>query len=374
MTIDLFIQIDRKSPLTLHQQIRQQIIWKIVSGGIKIGQKLPSIRALADRLGVSLHTVRHAYQQLESEGLVETRQGFGTRVIPFSLSDIIKSSSTIRSHTVGVIVPSWDNPFYHSFLQGAEEIAQQDQTLFFLCLTHDDPVIACRILGSLMAKGVDGVLLVSHDLSSIVESSLKSASFSQLPLVSADAPGCEGYVVQLDLEGAGYQATQHLVDLGHERIALITHSQEFHNVTPVNKGYQRALDEAGIDIDPNLICRVPGFDFSAGEHAAQKLLTLGSIPSAIFAITDLMALGAMQAVQKAGLRIPGDMSIVGFNDIPKAELVDPPLTTVKAPSFALGQEAMKMLLQLINGFEPTQREIILHNTLIVRHSSTRFVP
>jgi LacI family transcriptional regulator len=372
MSSFLLFQIDRNSALTLNQQIRQQITWKIVSGAISVGEKLPPIRTLADQLGVSLHTVRHAYQQLEAEGLVETRQGFGTKVIPFQLSDLINSQDMIRSHTVGVIVPSWENPFYHAFLRGAEEIAQLGQILFFLCLTHDDPVIACRIIGSLMAKGVDGILIVSHDLSSIVDLALESAPFSDFPLVSVDAPGNEGYAVQLDLEGAGYQATQHLIELGHKRIALITHSQDFENVVPINAGYRRALDEAGIRIDQNLICGVPGFDDSAGEHAARRLLNHGLHPSAIFAITDLMALGAMQAIRDTGLRIPDDISVVGFNDIPKAELVNPPLTTVAAPSFALGQAAMKMLQQLIDGEKPTQREIILSTSLIIRHSTAKY--
>lgn len=365
------IQINRNSAATFQEQIRQQITWLIAGGDLVTGDQLPPIRVLADRLNISLHTVRYAYQQLEFDGLVETRQGRGTHVTSFDLANFLQSDNELPSHTVGVVLPTWKNPFYHSFMQGAEEVAEADQTLILFCATHDDPVRAWKSIARLIAKNVDGLLIVSHDLQTIMTPQKRFGKLSDLPIVMVDAPGYDGYAVQIDLESVGYTATKHLLDLGHTRIGLITHNQDFHNVKPINDGYHHALQEAGLKIDPNLISRVPGFDTTAGTQGMQELLLLKDPPTAVFAFTDLAALGAMQIIKKEGLRIPEDLSIVGFNNIPAAAFLEPTLTTVAAPSLELGQTAMKMLQELINGAVPPNREIVLPVSLITRNSSAK---
>lgn len=365
------IQINRSSAATFQEQIKTQITWLIAGGQLVAGDKLPSIRDMADHLDVSLHTVRYAYQQLEVDGLVKTRQGRGTHVTSFDLVNLLQSESMLPSHTVGVVLPTWENPFYHRFMQGAEVIAEEDQTMFLFCTTHDDSSRAWRSIARLIAKNVDGLLIVSHNIQTIMDPQKGFTKLSGLPVVLADAPGYEGYSVQVDLEDAGYKATHHLLDLGHKRIGLITHAEELHNVKPLNDGYQHALVDAGIQIDQNLISRVPGFDSKAGSQGMRELLSLNNAPTAIFAFTDLAALGAMQVINKEGLRIPGDISIVGFNDIPSAKLVEPHLTTVAAPSLELGQMAMKMLQTLIKGTEPIEHEIVLPVVLKVRQSSAQ---
>jgi LacI family repressor for deo operon, udp, cdd, tsx, nupC, and nupG len=174
--------------------------------------------------------------------------------------------------------------------------------------------------------------------------------------------------VQLDLESAGYQATHHLVTHGHQRIGLITFTFDIENITPVNSGYQRALREAGLILDSELIAKVPSFNPSAGSDGMRRLMRLENPPTAIFAISDTLALGAMQAIKEAGLRIPGDVALTAFNDIPAASLVEPQLTTVSAPSYQLGLEAMKMLRLLIEGKKPPHRHIVLPTSLVIRKS------
>lgn len=369
MNIPDRIKVNKNSAATFQEQIRQQITWLIAGGELITGDQLPPIRLLADHLNISLHTVRYAYQQLEVDGLVETRQGRGTHVTSYDLANLLQSDSMLPSHTVGVVLPTWENPFYHSFMQGAEEGVEEDQTMFLFCATHDDPVRAWKSIARLIAKNVDGLLIISHDLQKIMTPQKRFGKLSDLPIVLVDAPGYDGYAVQLDLESVGYTATKHLLDLGHRRIGLIIHNMDFHNVTPLNDGYQHALQEAGLVIDPNLISRVPGFDIKAGSLGMRKLLSLTVPPTAIFAFTDLVAFGAMQVIKEKGLRIPEDLSIVGFNNIPAAELVEPTLTTVAAPSLKLGQTAMKMLQELINGTVPEEREIVLPVSLVIRQSS-----
>jgi DNA-binding LacI/PurR family transcriptional regulator len=222
----------------------------------------------------------------------------------------------------------------------------------------------------LAAKNVDGILLASQDDSAFILPDIKSERPGgyPLPMVAVDWPASPGYSVSLDLENAGYQATRHLLEHGHRRVGLITYALDLPNVRPVNQGYQRALDEANIAGDPRWVAAVHGFDTKAGAEGARRLLALEQPPTALFAISDLLAIGALCAVQQAGLQIPQEMAIAGFNDIPLAALVNPPLTTVAAPACQMGQEAMKMLQSLTAGKRPAHKKIILPTALVIRQS------
>lgn len=361
------LSIDPRQDDTLAHQLKRQIAWLIASGKLAAGDQLPTVRQMAARLDINLHTVRSAYQKLESEGLVETRRGRGTHVLPFDLGRIAQKSAALRSNTVGVILPSWNNPFYHSFLQGVEQISEQDQTLLFLCNTHDDDNLAWRNFAQLSAKQVDGVLVVAHSLCEFLDSGASDPR-PGLPMVTVDWPGCRGYAAQIDLEMAGYQATRHLIQHGHRRIGLVAFELQTPNVQPLYQGYRRALGEAGLQDDPALLARAPGFDLAAGTQATRRLLTLPQAPSAIFAIADMLALGALRAIKDLGLRVPQDVALVGFNDIPTAALVDPPLTTVAAPAVELGRAAMSMLRDLIAGEKPPAERVVLPTRLVIRKS------
>jgi len=363
------LDINPGRELTLALQLKQQITWLIASGRLKPGDRLPSVQVMARKLGINLHTVRSAYGKLAAEGLVDSRQGRGTHILPFDEANLAQAAGTARSHTVGVIVPSWANPFYHTLLNGIEEIAEEDQTLLFLCNTHDDPSAAWRDFARLAAKQVDGILVAAHEFTrSLQPAARKSGPGNGLPFVSIDAPGSTGYSVLIDLKQAGWQAARHLVEHGHRRIGLITHALDSRNVTPLAAGFGLAHEEHGLQVDPALVVRVPGFDMASGAEGARKLLALKAPPTAVFAITDLLALGAMQTFKQVGLRIPGDIAVVGFNDIPAASLVEPALTTVAAPTVQVGREAMKILNLLIAGEHPPKRQVTLSTSLVIRES------
>lgn len=361
------ISVNPQKGITLALQLKQQLTWLIASSKLKPGDRLPTVRQMAERLAINLHTVRNAYHLLEAEGLLETRPGKGTHVLTFDARLITKRMSLQRSHSVGVILPSWSNPFYHAFLQGVEEIAQEDQTMLFLCITHDDPGEVLRNFAQLSAKQVDGILVVSQDTSELFSAETETVANS-IPFVTIDWPGSQGYSVQMDLENAGYQATQHLLDHCHRRVGLVTFMEKVPNIQPVNNGYRRALHEAGIEPDPALIARMPDFTMASGCEGARRLLSLPQPPTAIFAIADMLALGVMQAASEAGLRIPQEIALTSFNDIPFAGLLHPPLTTVAAPASQMGQEAMRMLQRLIAGKRPIHKHVVLPTSLVVRQS------
>ena len=362
------LSIDPKSGVTLVEQIRQQLIWLITSGRLIPGQPLPSIRRLADQLAVNLHTVRNAYQKLEEDGVIIIKPGKRAVILPYDAQQLSVIANQQRSHTIGVILPSMGNPFYHEFIQGVDEIARQDQTLIFICNSNDDQDEAFRYLAQLSAKHVDGILLASHSLNTRIPPQAREEENANLPMVTVDWPGAEGYSVIFDYENAGYQATQHLLEHGHQRIGLITYDKEVANVQPVNRGYEKALQKAGIELDRALIARVNGFGVQAGLAGARELLSLDEPPTAIFSIADTLTLGVMMAIKTADLHIPENVAITSFNNIAYAELADPPLTTVAAPVREMGVKAMEMLRDLIAGRNPAKRKVLLKTSLIIRQS------
>jgi LacI family transcriptional regulator, repressor for deo operon, udp, cdd, tsx, nupC, and nupG len=319
---------------------------------------------------VNLHTVRAAYQQLEADGLVETRQGRGTTVLPVGVQRIVQAVNRLPCHTVGVLLPSWSNPFYHTFLQGVEAVADEDHTLIILCNTHDDQERTLRDFSLLIERGVDGILVASDDMADTLVAQQQKAFPAQkpIPLVTVDWPSAWGYSVKVDLEAAGYQGTRHLLEHACRRIGLITFLPEVANINQINLGYERALREHGLEVNTAWVARVPGFSLEHGTEGARRLLEQAQPPQAIFCVADTLALGALKAVRQAGLCILEDIALVGFNDIPQAELVEPALTSVAAPTLQMGKEAMRLLRNLVTGKTPAHRQITLPVHLVRRQS------
>lgn len=360
------ITVNHASGVPLAEQINQQFIWLIASRQLHPGNRLPPVRELAKHLSININTVRTAYQRLEANGLVATRHGSGTQVLPINSNLLARLAGAVQTNTVGIIFPNMGNPFYQTFLQGVEEITHEQHIMLFICNMHDDPEELENSFAQLLAKHVDGIITVSCSVRGLLQE--KSDGTPAIPLVTVDWPDCKENVVLLDLKNAGYQATRHLIEHGHRRIGLITFNQDLSNVLPINSGYEQALKEAGIKPEEKLIARVPGFEMNTGAQGMQTLLANSQPPTAIFAIADILALGAMQTIKASGLTIPEDIALTSFNDIAFAPLVEPPLTTVSAPTHRLGKEAIKMLLNLMKGAPLSKSKVLLPTSLIIRQS------
>jgi len=350
-------------------QLKEQLTWLIASGQIQAGECLPSIRHMAAHLAINLHTVRSAYQRLEEQGLVVTHHGAGTFVLPYDPHRLYHTSNQVPSHTVGVIIPSMENPLYTQFLRGVEQITRPEHTLMIICDAHDEPDEALLYFRKLSEKNVDGILIFSFSITDhLPDFSGDTRSYNLLPFVTVDWPEENGFNVLCDLEGGAYQAVSHLIRNGHQRIGLITFAMDIPSVNEIRSGYLAALAHAGRPVDLSLTTNVYGFGIQAGIEGARSLLRLPSPPSAIFAMSDMLALGALRAIHERGLRVPQDIALVGFNDIPIASMVDPPLTTVHQPAFEMGQVAMSLLRDLIAGRPPPERQVRLPTSLVVRQS------
>jgi DNA-binding LacI/PurR family transcriptional regulator len=364
------LHVSPRLDATLVVQIKEQLTWLIASGQIQPGDILPSVRSMASRLSVNLHTVRSAYQKLESQGLVETRQGVGTRVLPYDPQLFMQASSAIRSNMVGIILPDMNNPIYGQFVRGVEHIARPEHTLLLVCDMHDEIEEGLLYFQKLSEKKVDGILAVSFSLSEHlpISGSQPEIASGVMPIVTVDWSEGDGYNVVSDQESGAYQAVRHLVEHGHRRIGRINYSMGQPSVLQTKAGYRRALAEAGIEADPALSVDVHGFLVPAGAEGARKLLSLDQPPSAIFAASDLMAVGALRAIKARGLHVPRDIALVGIDDIPNMDLIDPPLTTVSLPAFEMGRQAMQMLSCLISGKQPAHSNVRLPTALVVRQS------
>jgi DNA-binding LacI/PurR family transcriptional regulator len=175
-------------------------------------------------------------------------------------------------------------------------------------------------------------------------------------------------VVNFDLEGAAYLAVRHLLEHAHQRIGLITFQGNSANVAAMNAGYDRALQEAGLPPNGSLIAPQPDFLMPSGARGARQLMALLEPPSAIFTISDTLALGALSALKADGWQVPQQVALASLNDIPFAGLVNPPLTTVAMPAQRLGLEAAKMLLSLMNGESLQESQVKLPVELVMRQS------
>jgi len=273
-----------------------------------------------------------------------------------------------ETHTIGLVVPDNANPFFAEVSRAVEDVGFARGYSVILCNTRDDLGRERAYIDLLVAKQVDGIIFIAagdhHE-------HLDELTRRNVPLVLADRDVdlTDADVVLVNNERGGYEATKHLLDLGHRRIGCIAGPSEATPSADRVAGYGRALQEAGLPLSEGLI-ETGDFRYQGGEAAAERLLAGAAHPSAIFACNDLMAIGALRAIRKAGLDVPGDISVVGYDDIPLASAMSPALTTAAQPVDQLGALSTELLLSRIeDGAVGTAQRITLETTLVVRGSS-----
>ncbi len=365
MSIDLpLVRVDPKAPLPLATQLSQQLGWLIAGGELQPGDQLPAVRQLASDLRINLHTVRAAYQQLETDGLVSTRQGRRATVLAYDRTKVAAGAPDLLSFTIGVIIPTF-NPFYAPLLDGIESTAAQNSSLIFTCNAREDPDSVVTYLDRLTARQVDGIIVVFAWLPP--DTALPQPGHRP-SIVFVDCPGAPGPGVEFDLEDASHQATSHVIEHGHQRIGYLTPPLHIANVAPKYAGYQRAVRAAGLTIDPEIVVELPSFTMEAAYEGTIHLLDQPDPPTGIVAATDSLALGAMHAIASRGLNLPDDIALVGIDDVDMAAIIRPALTTVALPTRDAGIQATTMLQQLITGQPLEHSRVVLDTQLIVRET------
>ena len=326
-----------------------------------------TIMDVAQEAGVSYATVSRV---VNNKGYIkpETRERVMRAVtrLGYVANQQARSLASGRSQVIGLLVPGLETAYIGEIIRGIDEELASASYDLMLYTAHRRRTRESAYVATLTQGMADGLLLVlPRDPGAYLET-LRRRRF---PYVLIDHQGIDdaGPAVGATNRQGGYDATRHLIELGHRRIGFITGSLDLGCSNDRLAGYHAALTEFGLPIDPGLI-REGDFLQPAGFRCARELLELPQQPSAIFASNDVMAFGVMEAARVRGLRIPEDISIVGFDDIPQALHVHPPLTTVRQPLEQMGRLASRMLLRQIDDRRQLAERIDLPTELIVRES------
>jgi DNA-binding LacI/PurR family transcriptional regulator len=332
-----------------------------------------SIKDIAKAAGVSHPTVSRALSdspQISEETKVRIQRL--AQEMGYSPNALARGLVTRQTYSVGVVVTTIADPFVAEIVQGIEATAHDHGYTVILCNSESAPEREIASVEMLRSKRVDGVIVTASRVGALYLEYLEQIG-GPIVLINNhnEESGRYTFSVSVDNRHGGRLAAEHLVQLGHRRIAYVAgpanHSSDLDRLA----GYRQALVEGGIEPDPALV--VPGNGRpSGGEEALQAILALDPRPTAIFCYNDMTAIGLIHAAQQAGLSIPQDMAVVGFDDILFASYLYPPLTTVAQPKVEMGQRAMHMMLSLITAKEESEEDlanVVVQGKLIVRVSS-----
>jgi DNA-binding LacI/PurR family transcriptional regulator len=333
-----------------------------------------SIKDIARAAGVSHSTVSRA---LSDSPLVsdETKARIQrlAQEMGYSPNTLARSLVTRQTYTVGVVVTTIADPFVAEVVQGIEATAHDYNYTVILCSSGAKPEREIAAVEMLRSKRVDGVIVTSSRIGALYLEHLERIG-APIVLINNhnEQSGRYTFTVTVDNRHGGYLATEHLVQLGHRRIAYVTAPADHSSDLDRMAGYRQALVAGGIEPDAALI--VPGNGRAGGgERALQALMELNELPSAVFCYNDMTAIGLMHAARQVGLSVPRDMAVVGFDDIPFASYFYPPLTTIAQPKVEMGRLAMKMALSLMTIGEENHEEelsnVVVRGKLVVRAST-----
>ena len=333
-----------------------------------------TIKDVAQRAGVSIATVSYALN--ESAPVSEATRArvlAATKELGYRPSVIARSLRAQESRIIGYswhqLPPDHWHPILDRFLHSMAEAAEA-QGYHILTFTSSPGSEAWQPYEKLMLTGrVDGFIVSNTDRD---DARIRHLLDSGFPFVAFGRANEEWDFPYVDVDGAAgiRQAVEHLLALGHRRIGLIAWPETSLTGQYRYQGYVAALHAAGISPDPARVVRTEHAEAS-GRQAMRTLLNLppDRRPTAVVALSDLMAIGGINAIYEAGLQPGHDVAVVGFDDVPMAQYLQPPLTTLRQPIAEVGEQAVNMLLQLIRGEELVERKVLLPSTLIVRESS-----
>jgi len=329
---------------------------------------MATMKQVAERAGVSISTVSHVINntRVVSSDVRQRVQGVidEMRYIPSAVARSLKNDKT---NTIGVLVPNSSNPYFAELTRWLEEAAFQRGYNIILCNAHGGARKQAAYLRLLMEKRIDGLVLVASGADDEQGLMLRHEA---VPIVQLERalPGLDADLIMAGQAEGAYDATRHLIALGHRAIACVSGPEDLPRSRERVGGFLRAMEEAGLDVPAD--CIVHEEFTSAGGHAAfSRLLARDKWPSAVFVASDLMALGGLCAAGRAGVRIPDQISVVGYDDIGASGYTSPPLTTIAPPKCDMAKLAIEQLIERIKGAPAPLRSTALASGLVVRAST-----
>jgi LacI family transcriptional regulator len=271
---------------------------------------------------------------------------------------------------IDLVFNDLDSPWAVEIIRGVEDVAHGAGVGTVVSAIHRRPMSARQWLRNLQARATDGVILVTSDLEPPLHAELRRLKIPTVVVDPAGVPAMDVPTIGATNWSGGLSATEHLLSLGHRRIGFIAGPRQLLCSRARLDGYRAGLDAAGVELRQEYV-RPGNFYHEAGFEGGAALLDLPEPPTAIFASSDQMALGVYEAVRQRGLRVPDDVSVVGFDDLPEARWSSPPLTTVRQPLAEMGLLAARTVLRLARGEELESPRIELATELVVRDSTAR---
>ncbi len=330
---------------------------------------MPTINDVAKRAGVAPITVSRV---INNSGYFseETRQRVEAAIteLGYVPNRLARGLRTKQTNTLALVMTDITNPFFTTVARGVEDTAGEAGYTVTYCNTDESETKEQKYLDLLIQQQVDGILLVP------ARSTPDSVNFVQkhgTPVVVLDRrmPGVETDVVRCDSEEGAYRLVRLLLDLGHRRIAMLGGPEGVSTAEDRLLGYRLAMEEEDLKNFKDLV-QVGSFTQSSGYEMAKLAISLRPRPTAIFAANNFIAFGALKALQESGLKVPDDLALVAFDDLPPALVIFPFLTVAAQPAYEMAQEATKLLLARLRSDTMREcQEIVLPTELIVRQSS-----
>jgi LacI family transcriptional regulator len=326
----------------------------------------PTIRDVARKAGVSHQTVSRVIN--EKEGVLPDTRALVEAAIEqmgYRPNAIARSMARGQTHTLACIAPNLTDYTFASVIEGAEVEARLHD-YFLLSSSASDPESFRGLVDLLVGhRRVDGLIVINPYADERFEYIPED-----FPVVFVGASAHEKNVcsVSLDDEKVAYDATRHLISLGHTQIALITGPMEEDCSQDRTEGYRRALQEANITFDETMVSE-GDWSATSGQDALLAFIEQGRVPTAVFAQNDRMAMGVLRAARDANINVPSQLAVIGVDDMPLSSYFDPPLTTMQQDMPRIGQEATRMLLDILQKKAPAVRELKLTAQLVVRKST-----
>jgi len=328
---------------------------------------MPTIREVAEHAQVSVATVSHVINRTRFvDPETQERVYQAIKTLGYRPNLLARSLRRRETHTIGLLVPDNANPFFAEFARVVEDAGFAQGYSVILCNSDRSETKEETYIDVLLAKQVDGLIVISStDRIDLLQRVIDVG----VPLVVVDRNLADLPVSQVLVanEQGGYLAGQYLIGLGHRRFVCIGGPSNANPSWGRVVGFTRALHEAGVVLQPEAI--VAGdFRYAGGEAGMHTLLDRGLDFTAVFAANDLMAIGALVTLQRAGLRVPADISVIGFDNILQAATMIPSLTTIEQPVNELGQATVRLLLDQIMKRTTEPRSLTIPTRLVERES------
>jgi DNA-binding LacI/PurR family transcriptional regulator len=329
--------------------------------------RVATIKKVAHRAGVSIATVSRTFADPASvSDELRVRVHEAARVLNYRASRAARTLRVGTSQTVGVVIPDLQNPFFTGVVRGIDLVLQANGYTLLLSNSDEDTTREHNILDTLQAEGVAGVIFVPINRSRGTYSRLLARPI-QVVAVDRLPSDLDADLVTVDNVDGTRTGVAHLAALGHRQIALLNGPLRHSTAIDREEGYRQALAAAGLPLRSELIHR-GDFRERGGYEGIQVMLAVRHRPTAVFVANNLMTLGALRALHEGAVRIPDEMALVGFDDMPWATSLNPPLTAVSQPSQEIGAAAANLLLDRMAQPERAVRHVMLRTQLVVRAS------